>query len=90
MVSFYHYSELDLLIQPNALRRLALRRRRYEAVPGSAGLIWRIPRWYGTSATEKGIAWNPYMQEFGEAVRELMRLDGKLSSTRDQVELVQS
>jgi hypothetical protein len=84
-VGFYHYSELDVLIRPNALRRPALRRRGYEPGPGPEDLMWKIPRWYGTSATEKAIVWKPYIQELSEAFADLRRFDETLSATRDQV-----
>jgi hypothetical protein len=47
--------------------------------------MWKIPRWYGTSATEKAIVWKPYIQELSEAFADLRRFDETLSATRDQV-----
>jgi hypothetical protein len=74
VVSFYHYSELDLKIRPSAFRRLVLHRRGYERAPGPDGLMWRIPRWYGTSPTERAIVWKPYIRELSEVVRELRQI----------------
>jgi hypothetical protein len=75
---FYHYHSLKLFKGITALRTLGLLADTYQLTRRPVPLVWRQN--YSMSPPERGLVWEPYLQELGRALLDLRQRAGRFDA----------